>query len=91
MSTKNQRILYFVCILLGGILVFTEQAKEHRENPYLLILGFVLLMFGLYRATTGWVKDNPREDGQNDPGAEGDTEDTSWKNNGQGKEEDTTK
>ncbi|UGU16964.1 hypothetical protein LS482_03600 [Sinomicrobium kalidii] len=86
MSAKNQRILYFAVILAGGILVFVEQGKENREHPYFLILGFVLLMFGLYKATTRWVKDNPREEGTDNSEGKQENEDDRWKRNGQGEE-----
>ncbi|MGS2741956.1 hypothetical protein [Sinomicrobium sp. M5D2P17] len=63
MSGKNRPVLYVICIILGGLLVFMGQdAEENKEIPYVMILGFVLLMYGLYKATTRWVKDNPRED-----------------------------
>lgn len=91
MSAKNQRILYFILILIGGALVFTEQGKEDRESSYLLILGFVLLMFGLYKATTRWVRDNPKEDRSDDSGGQQEDGDGKWKNNGHNKEEDITK
>ncbi|MBC9797372.1 hypothetical protein [Sinomicrobium weinanense] len=90
MSAKNQRILYFILILIGGALVFTEQGKENREDPYLLILGFVLLMFGLYKATTRWVRDNPKENSSNDPGGEEETGNDRWKSNGEDREKDKT-
>ncbi|MGS2761347.1 hypothetical protein [Sinomicrobium sp. M5D2P9] len=67
MSSKNRPVLYLICIILGGVLVFIGQdGKENEGTPYVAILGFVLLMFGLYKATTRWVKDNPREDKEQD-------------------------
>ena len=42
-------------ILVGGAILLFELAGEER-NVYAMILGLVLLMFGLYRATNFWVE-----------------------------------
>ncbi len=76
MNSKNRPVLYVICIVIGGLLVFTGQdAEENKEIPYVMILGFVLLMFGLYKATTGWVKDNPREDNRPEDNGQDERED----------------
>ncbi len=62
MMGKNRPVLYLLCIIAGAVLVFTGQGSEDTEGaPYLMIIGFIVLMAGLYLATTRWVKDNPKE------------------------------
>lgn len=53
----------------GGILLFQMVGEE--KNVYALVLGIIMLMFGLYRATNFWVetKDDHKkeqEEEQND-------------------------
>ena len=45
------RVISFIFILLGGAVAFYAQAEE-RQNTYILILGIVLLMIGLYRISS---------------------------------------
>ena len=61
MRFKNHPLLYFLLIILGAVLAFIGQGKGGEDRPYILIAGFVLLMYGLYGATAKWVKDNPRD------------------------------
>lgn len=58
MKKPNRRILYTVLIAVGAVLVFYEQSKETNRNVFVLAAGFILLMLGLYKATTQWVRDN---------------------------------
>lgn len=55
------KIVSFLCIVAGAVLVFTFN-QEESWHIYMKILGFVLMMYGLYRSTALWVKDNPRDD-----------------------------
>lgn len=55
------KLLSFVLIVLGAVMVFTFD-NDPAWHVYLKILGFVLMMYGLYRSTVLWVKDNPRDD-----------------------------
>lgn len=55
------KFLSFILIVLGAILVFMFN-NEEPWHIYLKILGFVMMMYGLYRSTVLWVKDNPRDD-----------------------------
>lgn len=55
------KFMSFIFIVVGAILVFSFNDEE-TWHMYLKILGFVLMMYGLYRSTVLWVKDNPRED-----------------------------
>lgn len=57
-------------ILVGGGILLYQLAGEER-NVYALVLGIIMLMFGLYRATNFWVetKDDHKkeqEEEQND-------------------------
>lgn len=62
-KTNSQAINAFLIIVGGGILLF--HIAEEGENVYILILGLVMLMFGLFRATNHWVdtKDDHLDDG----------------------------
>ncbi|MCX2680286.1 hypothetical protein OOZ15_10075 [Galbibacter sp. EGI 63066] len=51
----------FLCIVLGAVFVFMFNDQSEYDK-YMKILGFVLLMFGLYRSTKLWVKDNPKNE-----------------------------
>ena len=42
------RILNIICIVIGGIIAINAQAGA-KQNEYVLIVGIVLLMFGIYR------------------------------------------
>ncbi|WP_417360843.1 hypothetical protein [Galbibacter sp.] len=51
------RVFAIVCIVLGaGIIFLSDEASTY--DGYLKIVGFILLMFGLYKCTKFWVKDN---------------------------------
>ena len=42
-------------IIVGGVILLFEISGEEK-NVYAMILGLVMLMFGLYRATNFWVE-----------------------------------
>ena len=42
-------------ILVGGGILLFQMAGEEK-NVYALVLGIIMLMFGLYRATNFWVE-----------------------------------
>ena len=42
-------------ILAGGAILLFQMVGEEK-NVYALILGIIMLMFGLYRATNFWVE-----------------------------------
>lgn len=44
---KLSKIISLICIIIGGIIAVYAQA-ETKQNTYLLIIGIVLLMFGVY-------------------------------------------
>lgn len=64
MNKNNSQFLNFIFITLGGALLIYQISGEEKENPYFLIIGLILLMYGLYRATNWWVetKDDPNDD-----------------------------
>jgi len=67
MYKKYAQAINTVLIFIGGaILLYTISGEE--ESKYLQILGLVIIMFGLYRATNYWVetKDDTLDDTQND-------------------------
>lgn len=54
MKKNNSQIVNSFLIIAGGaILLFQISGEE--DNPYILIAGLVMLMYGLYRATNHWV------------------------------------
>jgi len=52
-KTTNQVINTVLIITGGGMLLYTI-AVENPEK-YIQILGFIIIMIGLYRATNHWV------------------------------------
>lgn len=64
---KNAQLINAVLIIVGGILLLTKIFGK-GENVYFLVIGVVLLMFGLYRATNHWVytKDDHKEENDNE-------------------------
>lgn len=51
---NNSQIINAALIITGGcILVYTISADD--VNPYFKIIGLVIIMLGLYRATNYWV------------------------------------
>jgi len=47
---KNNTISYLL-IILGGLIAFYAKA-ETQQNVYVLIIGIIVLMLGVYRLTT---------------------------------------
>lgn len=64
MNKNNSQLINFIFIVIGGGLLIYETTGERERNPWLLIIGLVLLMYGLYRATNWWVdtKDDENDD-----------------------------
>ncbi|NQX86918.1 MAG: hypothetical protein HRT67_13645 [Flavobacteriaceae bacterium] len=54
----KKKWLNYVFILLGGFAIFIADAKD-RKDDYILIIGIMLLMFGLYRLTRGISNTKP--------------------------------
>ncbi len=53
MKKMNPQLLNTLVIIIGAVFLITGMYKS-PENPYLKIIGLIILMFGLYRATTYW-------------------------------------
>ena len=70
MDSSNSQVINTAFILVGGgMLIYTIAQEE--PHKYIQILGFVIIMFGLFRATNHWVetkddhKDAPDEKERN--------------------------
>ena len=68
MRKDRSQLINAILIIIGGLLLILQISGED-ENPYILIIGLVVLMFGLYRATNHWsyTKDDhkkPREENE---------------------------
>ncbi len=48
----NSRTFNFILILVGGIIAIYAKAEE-QQDVYILLIGVMLLMFGLYRLSRG--------------------------------------
>jgi glucose uptake protein GlcU len=58
---KFKRNLSYVMILGGGILALYEQTKN-EDNQYVIILGIVMLMVGVYLTSKRIPKNNDASD-----------------------------
>ncbi len=66
-SEKNSaKIMYFLSIVLGAIVLFSADSFPEASRPYVTIGGFALLMLGLYKSTTTWVRENPNPKSEQD-------------------------
>lgn len=48
----NSRKFNFILILVGGMIALYANAEEQQEM-YILLIGIMILMFGLYRLSRG--------------------------------------
>ncbi len=65
MNKKYSQIINTMLIVIGGaIIIYTISGED--SNKYLQILGLVIIMFGLYRATNFWVETKDDEDDNNE-------------------------
>ncbi|MBT8273235.1 MAG: hypothetical protein KJO77_05475 [Bacteroidia bacterium] len=55
---KNKRYLSYIALLIGSAIVIYAQS-ETVENSYLLVLGIILLMGGLFGIYLGITKAVP--------------------------------
>lgn len=61
MIKKYGQVINTILIVIGGaILIYTITGED--ESKYLQILGLVIIMFGLYRATNFWVETKDDEE-----------------------------
>jgi uncharacterized membrane protein len=64
---NNSQVLNTILIAVGGGLLIYAIAAENA-HAYFKIVGLIIIMLGLYRATNFWVatKDDHKEDENND-------------------------
>lgn len=64
---NNSQVINTVLILVGGVLLLYSISAED-VSPYFKIIGLVIIMLGLYRATNFWVatKDDHKEDNESE-------------------------
>lgn len=63
MGKNNGQVVNTILIVIGGgLLIYTIAVEEPQK--YFQIIGFVIIMLGLYRATNHWVetKDDHKEE-----------------------------
>lgn len=65
MKKPTSQALNSILILVGGAILLFQISGEER-NVYFMVLGLVMLMFGLYRATNFWVdtKDDHKKENE---------------------------
>ena len=63
MKKPSAQFFNSMLILVGGAILLYEISGEER-NVYSMIVGLVLLMYGLFKATNFWVetKDDHKEE-----------------------------
>lgn len=57
MKKHRGKIVYTACIVIGAGLVFYKPSEAGERHVFILAAGFIMLMFGLYKVATQWVKD----------------------------------
>jgi hypothetical protein len=64
---NNSQVVNTALIVIGGaLIIYTISADD--VSPYFKIIGLVIIMLGLYRATNYWVatKDDHKNDNEKD-------------------------
>ena len=63
---NNSQVINTALIIVGGALLLYSISAED-VSPYFKIIGLVIIMFGLYRATNFWVatKDDHKDENEN--------------------------
>ncbi len=62
---NNSQVLNTILIFIGGaLLLYAISAAD--VSPYFKIVGLVIIMLGLYRATNFWVATKDDHEGQNE-------------------------
>ena len=56
----NTKFLTYVLILVGAAFIIYDQLSA-VENTYALVIGLILLMFGLYRLSRGIKGSQPEQ------------------------------
>ncbi len=62
---NNSQVINSTLIFIGGALLLYSISADD-VSPYFKIIGLVIIMLGLYRATNYWVatKDDHKEDSE---------------------------
>ena len=63
---NNSQVVNSILILVGGVLLIYSISAEN-VSPYFKIIGLIIIMLGLYRATNYWVatKDDHKDENEN--------------------------
>ena len=63
---NNSQVVNSILILVGGVLLIYSISAED-VSPYFKIIGLIIIMLGLYRATNYWVatKDDHKDENEN--------------------------
>ncbi|WP_298529398.1 hypothetical protein [uncultured Christiangramia sp.] len=62
---NNSQVLNTILIFLGGVLLLYAISFDD-VSPYFKIIGLIIIMLGLYRATNFWVATKDDHQGQNE-------------------------
>ncbi|MFC6859758.1 hypothetical protein [Zunongwangia atlantica] len=67
MKKNKSQILNTLVIIVGAVILIYGMSLAD-DSPYAKIIGLVILMFGLYRATQFWsaTKDDYKKDQENE-------------------------
>ena len=57
---KIKPLIYFLLIITGGILVGFGGRIMLKE--YAMIIGIILIMFGIYKTSVSWTKEKPKKE-----------------------------
>ena len=60
---KTKRTIYFLLIVVGAIIIGVGESYFPQE--YVLSVGLVLMMFGLYKSTQVWINDKDQREDEN--------------------------
>ena len=57
----KRKLLNYIFILIGGIAIFTADTED-KNDVYILSVGILLLMFGLFGLSRHIFDDKPKDD-----------------------------
>lgn len=60
---KTKRTIYFLLVVLGALIIGVGDSYFPKE--YVLSVGLVLMMFGLYKSTQVWIRDRDQSGEEN--------------------------
>jgi len=55
---NTDKILHLLCIIGGFILLFFINSEDDFISTGIKIVGFILVMYGLFSISTKWVKED---------------------------------